>query len=143
MNEVQAMIKAAAREYNGCWLWDKRCESQGYAVVRFMGRHLKVHRLMFELVRGSIPNGLHLDHLCRNRNCVNPDHLEAVSHKENVLRGEGPTAINAKKTHCKRGHPLIPENLRNDPKGYRHCKVCDRIRTADHAQRKRDKIKHL
>jgi len=74
---------------------------------------------------GPIPDGKQLDHLCRNHACVNPSHLEVVSGRENVVRGIGPTAKNAKKTHCVNGHALTPENLyRHSPAGGRKCKAC-------------------
>lgn len=76
---------------------------------------------------------LELDHLCRNRRCCRPDHLEPVTHKENVLRGMAPSAINARKTHCKRGHEFTAENIYPSPDGVRRCRECRRLR---HAERK-------
>lgn len=85
--------------------------------------------LSYELHKGSIPEGLELDHLCRNPRCVNPDHLEAVTHKENVRRGLSPAALNVRKTHCPMGHPLRDGNIywRPDGKNYRECLACHRI----------------
>ena len=90
------------------------------------------HRVAYEKAYGPIPEGLVIDHLCRNGLCVNPEHLEAVTRKENILRGEGACAQNARKTHCKRGHELIPENLIERSDGRRDCLLCDRIRRRPH-----------
>lgn len=89
------------------------------------------HRLSYELHKGEIPEGLEIDHLCRNRWCVNPDHLEAVTRRENIMRGDGPKKLgelNSKKTHCKHGHPFDKENTRYRPTGGRSCRICNRER---------------
>lgn len=86
--------------YNDCWLWQGYLEKNGYGrIVKDGGKKL-AHRVVYELFRGPIPEGLELDHLCKRRNCVNPNNLEPVSHKENVLRGDSFSAKNARKTHC-------------------------------------------
>lgn len=115
-----------------CWLWTAATQDNGYGSF-FIGRVggrvrlARAHRFAYELAAGPIPDGLVIDHLCRVRNCVNPDHLEAVSNKENLLRGEGLPAIAAAKTQCSRGgHPLSGPNLYVNPRGERECKSCRR-----------------
>jgi len=110
----------------GCWDWQKYVAPHGYGEIVYMGEKWNVHRLAWEMFRGPIEPGLTIDHLCRNRRCLNPDHLEPVSMKENLARGISPSALNAKKTHCAHGHPLSGINLRI--KGAeRVCIECSRI----------------
>lgn len=107
-----------------CWEWQGLRSSKGYGHVYAGATYLGVaHRCSYELVVGAIPEGATIDHLCRNRACVNPAHLEPVSQRENVLRGIGHSAQNARKTHCHDGHELAGDNLylRN---GRRHCRAC-------------------
>ncbi|MDQ0726849.1 HNH endonuclease signature motif containing protein [Microbacterium sp. W4I20] len=110
----------------GCWEWLGYVDSNGYGHHR--GKF--AHRVYFEMFNDTeIPAGLHLDHLCRNRSCVNPEHLEPVSPKENILRGVGAGAQNARKTHCIKGHEFTPENTRimKAPNGQtRQCRECNR-----------------
>lgn len=83
----------------------------------------RAHRFSYQLYKGNIPKNLVIDHLCKNPSCVNPDHLEAVTNRENILRGISPAAINSKKTHCPKGHKLSGDNVyiyRNS----RWCKKC-------------------
>lgn len=107
-----------------CWLWTGSLDHGGYGSIKQTGTCvLRAHRVSYEKYIGPIPEGLQLDHLCRNRACVNPAHLEPVTKAENMRRGFGFSAINARKTHCLRGHELSGENLAIWS-GRRNCRTC-------------------
>jgi hypothetical protein len=113
----------------GCWLWKGAVHYGGYGT--YTARHgdkRYAHRMVYELLVGPIPDGLDLDHLCRVRSCVNPDHLEPVTRRENLLRGETDAARRAAMTACERGHPFTPENTYVKPSGARECRPCRRAR---------------
>jgi len=113
---------------DSCWEWiGDRYKDGGYGRFWDGKRNVRAHRHVYEAARGPIPAGLELDHLCRNTRCVNPDHLEAVTHRTNVLRGDATSAKNARKTHCVRGHALAGNNL-HIVSGGRECWECRRIR---------------
>ena len=123
----------------GCLLWTRDAASQ-YGQIRVDGKAMGVHRAMYILSHGQPPSGYHIDHLCRVRICCNPDHLEAVTLGENVLRGNGISAVNARKTHCKNGHELTIDNLEPTHlrlRGTRNCKVCIRARERKNRAAKR------
>lgn len=108
----------------GCWEWRAYKVKTGHGRFR-VGKEMKpAHRVAYELIVGPIPVGLDLDHLCRNPSCVNPAHLEPVTRAVNVMRGEGLCVVNAKKTHCLRGHKFTHENTYFDSMGKRSCKTC-------------------
>jgi hypothetical protein len=124
-------IPAHRPELGPCWLW-KGAKTRGYGVVWANGRNQRAHRFFYEMTHGKIPEGMQPDHLCRVRSCVNLKHLEIVTPLENTLRGNGPTAINARKTRCLKGHLLRGRNLRIDAlksgREGRACRMCARLR---------------
>lgn len=128
-------------EETGCWVWQLSTNGRGYGRLwigsRVDGtrRHVNAHRFAYELMVGPVPDGLHLDHLCRNRSCINPDHLEPVTQRENVLRGDAPAAHQARQVECKAGHPLSGDNLYVN-KGKRYCRECNKRRSAEYRRRK-------
>ena len=111
---------------DGCWLWTAGKVPNGYGSFFLNSKTVYAHRVAYELVKGPIPEGLQIDHLCRVRNCVNPDHLEAVTCRENLMRGECAASRKSKQTHCKRGHAFTPENTYVNSRGHRACKACHR-----------------
>lgn len=126
---------------DGCWLWTgprKNCPNGvQYGSTSHQGKAIAAHRLAWMLFRGPIPEGLHIDHLCRVTRCVNPAHLEPVTQRENVLRGVGFAAVNAAKTECIRGHEFTPENTIVHCGGKRACRTCVNV------GQKRNRVKRL
>lgn len=110
---------------DSCWFWSGSQNSEGYGIYRCNGTSYRAHRVSFVWFVGQMPPPLITDHLCRVHSCVNPDHLEPVTHVENTLRGESFSAKNKNKTHCSRGHPFTPENtLFNTRETWRRCLIC-------------------
>lgn len=110
-----------------CWEWTGARSDGGYGRYNTSDGTEAAHRVIWEHLVGPIDDGLTLDHLCRNRGCVNPDHLEPVTMRENTLRGYGISARNARKTHCKHGHPFDEDNTWFEGH-WRRCKACIRDR---------------
>lgn len=109
-----------------CWLWRGAVDNNGYGRFRLNGKTVYAHRLAYKLSVHSIETDMTLDHLCRNRQCVNPDHLEQVTNKENILRGQAPSAKAARRTTCLNGHVYDDANTYWRKNGQRVCRVCHR-----------------
>ena len=112
------------RKTDDCWIWDGAKVKGGYGQCWFGNQTQYAHRVSYEIAVGPIPAGLEVDHLCRNPSCVNPDHLEPVTPVVNFERSSCPPSMNAKKTHCLRGHELAGENLKRYSDGRRECRIC-------------------
>lgn len=111
---------------NGCLEWTGGTNTDGYGYISVNYKELRVHRVVYEYYNGPIPKGYVPDHTCKNRKCVFYKHLELVTNKENVLRGEGPSAINKRKTYCIKGHPYDEQNTVYTKRG-RACRTCRRL----------------
>lgn len=127
--------------YTGdCIVWHGNiCKHSGYGKVTSSGKTRSAHIVEWEKINGPKPPNLVLDHLCRNRACVNPGHLDLVTQRVNTLRGVGPIAMNAKKTHCKHGHELSGENLLYTCRGCRRCKACKKRMELENSEKRRQK----
>ena len=117
------ILRKIEKKNSGCWEYNYSLQTNGYARIG----HKKAHRVAYEIFKGKIPKGFTIDHLCKNKTCVNPNHLEAVTQGVNTLRGDSWSGINSRKTHCKRGHPLSGDNLAIYA-GKRQCRTCFKIR---------------
>lgn len=120
----------------GCWRWTAGCDADGYGVFHMAGQARGAHRVAFELLVGAIPGGLQIDHLCRNRGCVNPAHLEPVTPRENQRRADVALGIRSAATHCPQGHEYSPENTYM-AKTKRNCRACRRVSAARYWARKK------
>ncbi|MEU9310909.1 HNH endonuclease signature motif containing protein [Streptomyces sp. NPDC048256] len=122
-----------------CWNWTGSTTDEGYGYFNIGDEKFRAHRWVFSLIVGPIPEGLVLDHLCRNRTCVRPSHLEPVTNRENILRGVGPSAVNAAKVRCLNGHEYTLSNTYVRAPGSRTCRACarDRARVANARSRQK------
>lgn len=123
------------QEADGCWMWQGKKWHNGYGAFYVGGgrsgpKVIGAHRFAWEMVNGPIPDGLEIDHLCKTRACVNPAHMEVVTHAENMRRATGWKKVPA--THCKYGHPFDEENTTFLPDGKRACRTCQRERMRKH-----------
>lgn len=130
---IKRLLTRSKKMRNGCIVYLGAQTRSGHCIISYKGRMAPAHKFMWELKKGKVPKGLQLDHLCRVPNCINVDHLEVVTRKENILRGICPQAKNARKTHCKRGHDLNGKfsvhSSRKDGGKYRKCMECNRYIT--------------
>lgn len=121
------LSKAVINWETGCWEWTAHLDRNGYGKIKIDGMSRLAHRTAYEVIEGPIPPSLHLDHLCRVRNCINPAHLEPVTARENMLRSPvHPAALSRQKTCCKHGHEFTPENTQITKRGRRACRACGR-----------------
>jgi hypothetical protein len=139
---VQKLERRHRLTETGCWQWTGKLHPDGYGVIdvtlsRNLRRPRMVHRVAYELFVGPVPSGLQLDHLCRNRACFNPEHLEPVTQQENIRRG----LFGILRTHCRHGHELTPENTYSPAKSpnTRFCRACGREATRRYLARKRSR----
>lgn len=118
-----------SRDESGCWNWTGTVKPNGYGCAGYNKIRYHAHRLSYAVFVDAIPDDMTIDHLCKNRKCLNPAHMEVVTQAENALRGESSPAQNARKTMCKRGHELVPmpEDRRLHTSAKRHCPICGRI----------------
>lgn len=140
---LQRLLAKIEVAENGCWLWIGKLQNGGYGQIKVpdgtaKGKTKYVHRVAYEEMVGRIPKELELDHLCRERRCCNPDHLEPVPRSVNVLRGVGWAAQNAKVTHCPHGHAFDKANTYHTRTGHRACRACARERNKRHRERRRE-----
>ena len=134
---VKREMVRVSKDPSGCWVWAGKRSARGYGMVRMGSRTRMAHALFYEGLVGPIPEGLELDHLCRNRSCVNPAHLEPVTHRVNTQRGLA-GKYQAAKTHCPQGHPYDEANTYRKPDGGRGCRACRVEATRRHQDRNRE-----
>lgn len=126
--DPQSVLTKVDFQIDGCWEWQGNIDKFGYGT--YGNQNHMVHRVIYEMFVSKLGPKDTIDHLCFNRSCVNPNHLELVSLRDNVLRGNNPSAINARKTECSHGHKFDKQNTYIHPRrGTRHCRTCQAIRS--------------
>ena len=146
LTEQEYFEKKTTRLDNGCWEWTGAKNPAGYGLFWSGGRLRSAHIVAYEQINGTVPEGLELDHLCHNPSCVNPDHLEAVTHSINLLRGVNVghwlSNIQKGKTNCPHGHPYDLENTYFRPDGGRGCNTCRRLAVLTFRRRRNQVANH-
>lgn len=130
-------VPAARPELGPCWLWTASL-NKGYGQFKWGSGMRMAYKVAYELLLGPVPAGLDLDHLCRVKECVNPVHLEPVTHRENILRGESTVAERARQTRCKRGHLFDKANTSINRNGTRRCLTCARMHNRNDRLRRQE-----
>lgn len=139
--DARFWAKVRRAEPDECWEWTAHRNEDGYGTFVLNGRAgktVKAHRFAYESLIAAIPDDLVIDHLCQNTGCVNPWHMEPATNRENILRSQGPAALNAAKTHCVHGHSLTGDNVAPRADGGRRCLTCRRA-----TDRKRKALRKL
>ncbi len=132
------LMKLVRIDAAGCWIWLGYINAFGYGSRKYRGRNFRAHRLVYLVLKGQIPSGLELDHLCRVRRCVNPDHLEPVTRQEHNRRGTGFSELNRRKTHCPKGHAY--DWAMKTGRINRQCLTCRRAQYNEMYAKRRDEI---
>lgn len=131
--QIELFWKRVSKKDSGCWEWTGSIRTDGYGCFwsKKFNKHFKAHRWSYQFLVRELKKEEFIDHLCRNTKCVNPDHLDPVSNGENILRGIGYAAKNARKTHCPKGHEYIEANIYHEyfrKKKHRLCRICTSAR---------------
>jgi hypothetical protein len=131
---IDRLLAKVTEDANGCWIFTGSIARTGYGQVRTNNRNASTHRVTYEYFRDDIPPGLVIDHLCRVRACCNPWHLEPVTQRINILRGNGPLTAGSQlaareraKTHCPANHEYTEANTQVTWRGHRKCRTCKRL----------------
>ena len=130
-NFVRRTKAKAITNDKGCWLIQSPLDKDGYFIGSFHGKSVRAHRKIYEIVMGKILKGLVIDHLCKNRNCCNSEHLEVVTVKINTNRGKN---FRSSKTHCIHGHEFTSQNTYIAKNGSRHCQICRTVTIKKYAE---------
>lgn len=139
------MLAAMNVSHSGCWESTTCISERGYSFISvtispYSQVRIYRHQISYFLHNGPLERGMQIDHLCRNKKCFNPDHLDQVLPRTNYLRGNGPSAINRRKTHCIRGHAFEEGNIYWQRNGKKQCRKCIKIRESRRCRKKNERI---
>jgi len=135
---IERIMRRTVEDESGCWIFTGALTHRGYGPISTPVGHTHTHRVTYEYFIAEIPDGLHIDHLCRNRACCNPWHLDPVTNEVNKTRSRG--LIEPTRNACSNGHEWTAGNTYRAPNGIRHCRECQRARSRSYKQRKRQEI---